>query len=195
MITARSSTSTTPRPPPAEPAGWPAYKPNERGLSRFVYGHMHDYVRRVARGVVVGKAYRHGKEQDAYFSLTLAALTSSKRPRPALASAAMWSSQGRIARALALAIALVTVPGAAIAAPGHKAKVTAKKAKGEKTKGGKGKARSIGAPNHGHLEGAALLKQNKSLKQREGSHSWALPQMVGMLHRAPPAWRASTRAA
>ncbi|APR83781.1 Hypothetical protein A7982_09130 [Minicystis rosea] len=58
-------------PPPAEPAGWPAYKPNERGLSRFVYGHMHDYVRRVARGVVVGKAYRHGKEQDAYFSLTL----------------------------------------------------------------------------------------------------------------------------
>jgi hypothetical protein len=58
-------------PPPAEPAGWPAYTPNERGLSRFVYGHMHDYVRRVARGVVVGKAYRHGKDQDAYFSLTL----------------------------------------------------------------------------------------------------------------------------
>jgi hypothetical protein len=32
---------------------------------------MHDFVRRVARGVVVGKAYRHGKDQDAYFSLTL----------------------------------------------------------------------------------------------------------------------------
>jgi hypothetical protein len=57
--------------PPGEPAGWPAYKPNERGLSRFVYGSMHDYVRRVARGVIVGKAYRHGVEQDAYFSLTL----------------------------------------------------------------------------------------------------------------------------
>lgn len=57
--------------PPSEPPGWPSYKPNEQGLSRFVYGHMHDYVRRVARGVVVGKAYRHGKEQDAYFSLTL----------------------------------------------------------------------------------------------------------------------------
>ncbi len=57
--------------PPGEPAGWPAYKPNERGLSRFVYGNMHDYVRRVARGVIVGKAYRHGVEQDAYFSLTL----------------------------------------------------------------------------------------------------------------------------
>jgi hypothetical protein len=58
-------------PPPSEPAGWPAYKPNERGLSQFVYGHMHDFVRRVAHGVVVGKAYRHGKDQDAYFSLTL----------------------------------------------------------------------------------------------------------------------------
>ena len=57
--------------PPGEPAGWPAYKPNESGLSRFVYGNMHDYVYRVARGVVVGKAYRHGVSQDAYFSLTL----------------------------------------------------------------------------------------------------------------------------
>jgi hypothetical protein len=63
-------------PPPghdagAPAAGWPAYRPNEGGLSRFVYGGMHDYVRRVARGIVVGKAYRHGVEQDAYFSLTL----------------------------------------------------------------------------------------------------------------------------
>ncbi|APR83782.1 Murein endopeptidase [Minicystis rosea] len=97
----------------------------------------------------------------------------------------MWSSQGRIARAIALAIALVTVPVVAVAAPGHKSKAAAgKKSKGEKTKGGKGKARSVGAPNHGRLEGAALLKQNKTLKQREGSHSWALPQMVGMLHHA-----------
>ena len=58
-------------PPPSEVEGWPVYTPNERGLSRFVYGHMHDFVRRVARGVVVGKAYRHGEDQDAYFSLTL----------------------------------------------------------------------------------------------------------------------------
>ena len=71
--TARSSTSTTPSPRrrAGERAGWPAYTPNERGLSRFVYGGMHDYVRRVARGVVVGKAYRHGAAQGAYFSLTL----------------------------------------------------------------------------------------------------------------------------
>jgi hypothetical protein len=57
--------------PPTEPAGWPAYKPNEQGLSKFVYGHMKDYVRRVARGVVVGKAYRNGAPQSAYFSLSL----------------------------------------------------------------------------------------------------------------------------
>jgi hypothetical protein len=57
--------------PRRAPEGWPAYQPNMRGLSRFVYGGMHDYVRRVARGVVVGKAYRHGAPQDAYFSLTL----------------------------------------------------------------------------------------------------------------------------
>ncbi len=32
---------------------------------------MIDYVRRVARGVVVGKAYRKGVDQNAYFTLTL----------------------------------------------------------------------------------------------------------------------------
>ena len=37
--------------PPSEPPGWPSYKPNENGLSRFVYGHMHDYVRRVAESL------------------------------------------------------------------------------------------------------------------------------------------------
>lgn len=56
--------------PPFEPAGWPAYRPNEVGLSRFVFMDLHDYVRRVARGVLVGKAYRRGKDQNAYFSLT-----------------------------------------------------------------------------------------------------------------------------
>jgi hypothetical protein len=59
--------------PPHEPPGWPAYKPNDRGLSRNVFGHMKDYVRRVARGVVVGKAYRGGVDQKAYFSLSLPA--------------------------------------------------------------------------------------------------------------------------
>lgn len=59
-------------PPPSEPAGWPRYSPNDRGLlARAVYANMHDYVRRVARGVVVGKAYQLGVDQKADFSLTL----------------------------------------------------------------------------------------------------------------------------
>jgi len=59
--------------PPSEPEGWPRYTPNERGMSRLVYAHMHDYVRRVCRGVVVGKAYKKGVDQKQYFSLTLPA--------------------------------------------------------------------------------------------------------------------------
>jgi hypothetical protein len=61
-------------PPPAgTPAGWPGYVANDHGLvSRGVYMNMHDYVRRVARGIVVGKAYKLGVDQKAYFSLSLA---------------------------------------------------------------------------------------------------------------------------
>ncbi|MEO7331514.1 MAG: hypothetical protein ABI193_23270 [Minicystis sp.] len=59
-------------PPPAKaPEGWPAFSPNDKGLSRLVYGHMIDYCRRVARGVVVGKAYKKGVDQKAYFTLSL----------------------------------------------------------------------------------------------------------------------------
>jgi len=57
--------------PPATPEGWPRYSPNDRGLAKAVYGNMKDYVRRVARGVVVGKAYKLGVDQKAYFSLSL----------------------------------------------------------------------------------------------------------------------------
>lgn len=56
--------------PTHKPSDWPAYKPNERGLSALVYAHMHDYMRRVARGVMVGKAYKKGVDQGQYFSLT-----------------------------------------------------------------------------------------------------------------------------
>ncbi|WP_156338116.1 hypothetical protein [Chondromyces crocatus] len=59
-------------PPPGEPAGWPAYKPNTSGLSTAVYGNMKDYMRRVAKGVVVGKAFKKGVDQGAYFSLSRA---------------------------------------------------------------------------------------------------------------------------
>jgi len=58
--------------PPAEPSGWPTYKPNDRGFSKAVYADMKDYMRRVARGVMVGQAYKNGVAQSAWFSLTLA---------------------------------------------------------------------------------------------------------------------------
>ncbi len=60
------------QPPPFEPAGWPAFRPNNAGVSRLVFMNMHDYVRRAATGVVVGAAFKLGVDQDAYFSLTLA---------------------------------------------------------------------------------------------------------------------------
>ena len=56
--------------PPTAPAGWPEFKPNDVGLSRLVYMNMKDFCRRVADGVLVGKAYKLGVAQDAYFTLT-----------------------------------------------------------------------------------------------------------------------------
>jgi hypothetical protein len=56
--------------PPGEPAGWPPFKPNTVGLSRLVYMHMKDFCRRVGKGVLVGKAYKRGVAQGAYFTLT-----------------------------------------------------------------------------------------------------------------------------
>lgn len=58
--------------PPRGPDGWPPYKPNDAGLARQVFGNMNDYARRVGRGVVVGKAYKLGVDQDTYFSLSRA---------------------------------------------------------------------------------------------------------------------------
>ena len=58
--------------PPAFPAGWPSFKPNTSGLSRAVYMNMKDFCRRVAKGVLVGKAYKLGVAQNAYFTLTKA---------------------------------------------------------------------------------------------------------------------------
>jgi len=61
--------------PPAAarlPAGWPAIVPNERGLQRFIYGQMVDYMRKVAEGVTIGRAWRHGKMTDNYFVLARA---------------------------------------------------------------------------------------------------------------------------
>jgi hypothetical protein len=54
------------------PPGWPAYKPNDHLLSKLVYAGMKDYCRHVARGVLVGAAYRNGKPEKAFFTLTAA---------------------------------------------------------------------------------------------------------------------------
>lgn len=55
--------------PEAVPAGWPAYKPNDVGLSNLVYKNMKDYMRQVARGVYVGEAFKLGKSQKQFFIL------------------------------------------------------------------------------------------------------------------------------
>ncbi|MEO7331515.1 MAG: penicillin-insensitive murein endopeptidase [Minicystis sp.] len=113
---------------------------------------------------------------------------------------------------LLLALALGASSTATLAAPPKKKPVAArsksdagkggkadagKGAKADAGKGGKGdagkvakpkassnKTQSIGAPNAGRLQGASRLKGSKQLKQREGAHSWALPQMVNLLGRA-----------
>jgi hypothetical protein len=55
------------------PSGWPTFKPNESGLSALVYAHMKDYMRSVAKGIVVGTAYKKGKSQNAFFVLAVQA--------------------------------------------------------------------------------------------------------------------------
>ena len=51
------------------PAGWPTVRPNEKGISRFVYAKMIDYLRRVSQHVSVGRAVRKGKVTNNYFVL------------------------------------------------------------------------------------------------------------------------------
>lgn len=55
--------------PKEKPAGWPEIKDNTDGISRFIYGNMHDYLRRVSNLIFIGRAYRHGKESGNYFIL------------------------------------------------------------------------------------------------------------------------------
>ena len=58
--------------PPLGPSDWPRYKSNNAGLSRQIFGNLNDYVRSVAAGVFVGKAFKLGTEQGTYFSLSRA---------------------------------------------------------------------------------------------------------------------------
>jgi len=57
------------RVPPDKPAEWPAIKRNERGLSRFVYAGMLDFMRKVSDHVSIGRAYRGGRETANCFVL------------------------------------------------------------------------------------------------------------------------------
>ena len=55
--------------PTEKPAGWPPIRTNERGVSKLVYGFMHDYLRWISKDVVIGRAYKYGKETSNYFVL------------------------------------------------------------------------------------------------------------------------------
>lgn len=57
------------RVPTTHPAGWPDIKPNDKGLSRFVYGFMVDTLRRVSEHVTIGSAARNGKDMGSWFLL------------------------------------------------------------------------------------------------------------------------------
>jgi hypothetical protein len=49
--------------------GWPAVRPNSRGLQRFVYNKTRDYMRRVSQHVSIGIAYRQEARVMGYFLL------------------------------------------------------------------------------------------------------------------------------
>jgi len=57
------------RVPDTHPEGWPEIRPNDRGLSRFVYGFMIDTLRRVSEHVTIGSAARKGKDLGSWFVL------------------------------------------------------------------------------------------------------------------------------
>lgn len=93
----------------------------------------------------------------------------------------MWRCRGPVARALACGLVIGIMPAAASAKPATGSSQVAARTRSSKGKKG---AQSIGAPNSGRLVGAVRLRGNKTLRQREGGHSWGLPQLVHLLHHA-----------
>ena len=55
--------------PAAVPAGLPAPRSNDDGVGRLVFGGMNDYLRRVAAGVLIGWAFKDGKDLKTTFVL------------------------------------------------------------------------------------------------------------------------------
>lgn len=53
----------------AVPAGWPRVRRNELGLQFFIYARMIDYMRKIAPGVTIGRAWRQGRKTGNYFVL------------------------------------------------------------------------------------------------------------------------------
>jgi hypothetical protein len=62
--------------PSAKLPAWPEIRPNEAGISRFIYANMLDYMRRVSSDVFIGSAVRGGKEMNSYFVVARELLTS-----------------------------------------------------------------------------------------------------------------------
>ncbi len=56
--------------PKSTPVGWPPFRASDRGMGRLVWMNMKDFCRRVATGVLVGKAYKKGVAMNAHFTLT-----------------------------------------------------------------------------------------------------------------------------
>jgi len=57
--------------PDTAPPGWPAIKSNARGISYLVYHQLKDEMRRVCSGVLIGKAFKGGKDMGQYFALVV----------------------------------------------------------------------------------------------------------------------------
>ena len=55
--------------PNEHPDGWPEIRPNDKGITQFIYGNMNDYLRRVYDKVLIGRAYKFRKETGNYFML------------------------------------------------------------------------------------------------------------------------------
>ena len=51
------------------PEGWPPIQPNERGVSRLVYGYLLDTLRGVSDYVTIGSAARKGRDLGSWFAL------------------------------------------------------------------------------------------------------------------------------
>ncbi len=55
--------------PEGHPDGWPEIRPNDQGMSRFVYAYMIDTLRRVSEHVTIGSAARRGRDLGSWFAL------------------------------------------------------------------------------------------------------------------------------